>query len=302
MNISLLTWQAKYVFDGLQKYAETLERLLVAETARVLTHETLSVISAKSRELSLEPEDPSDGFVRLRDSFPMILRGSLLPYIHGNFERFARSIANLYLSEKPIPKSNTNEITTRVNAAWPSTFSEETTLRLANYMHLRHACAHTAGRVGRDLYEPKRVAKAAQDIPGATFRSLATPGPELTKIQRWSGYIEFDASFLPEAITFHASQIERIANVVVPKRNSHPGGQPGYAIDLGSTGSSTGSCRNRPSRPVELGRFKLEVPIHCRLNRELCLMQHPRHTQDKFWNRRIEAKTVLSHHLVASLH
>lgn len=216
MNISLLTWQAKYAFDGLREYAETLERLLAAETAHVLTHETLSVISARSRELSLEQEDPSDEFVRLRDSFPAILRGSLLPYIHGNFERIARSIANLYLSEEPIPKGkNTNDITTRVNTAWPSTFSKETTLRLANYMHLRHACAHTAGRVGRDLRDAERVAKAAQDIPGAAFRPLATSGPELTKTQRWSGYIEFDASFLPEAITFHASQIERLANGVV---------------------------------------------------------------------------------------
>lgn len=217
--LQLLQRGSKDTFEHLQEYAATLERLLSAETARLFTHETLSDMVARSRDPSLESEDPSDEFMRLRDSFPMILRGSLLPYIHGNFEMIARSIANLYLPGKALVKSdNAKEIIKRVNAAWPGTCSEEATLRLEGYAYLRHACAHTASTLGKALYDPDKVARAAEHIPGAVFAPLIGPGADLSsfnKEERFLGKVEFDASFLPEAITFHASLVERIANGVV---------------------------------------------------------------------------------------
>lgn len=204
--------QAKVAFEGHRDYADTLERLLAAETARLYTQEALSDIAARARDPSVEAADPSEELFGLRHSFPTILRGSLLPYVHGTFESMTRRVANLFLVGESIPKDcNTNVIVEQVNRSWPGTIDKGAALQLADYMHLRHACAHTAAEVGSALFDPKRVAKAADRTPGASFRSRA---PDVSGARCWAGVIEFEPNFLPEAVAFHAGQLERVTHAL----------------------------------------------------------------------------------------
>jgi hypothetical protein len=157
------------------------------------------------------PAEPSDELTDLRDTFPTLCRGSVLPFIHAAFDVAVRDMGNLCLAP-PIPLNE--PLSTAIDQlrkqlptlAW----SQEACTQIQDYKHLRDACAHSLGSVSRSLYDPKRVRLAAERTKGVRFSGFGMTGPGLHKKLAHVGFVELDETFVREALQFHEDRVREL--------------------------------------------------------------------------------------------
>jgi len=218
-----LTYQhTKNKFDRLGRYSGTVENLLANEYARQFASEYVADIKAQLGVSDDEPAEPSDELADLRDTFPTLFRGSVLPFIHAAFDVAVRDMGNLLVVPAIAVNEPLNsmivELTKRLSAlGW----SNEVQKQIQDYKHLRDACAHSLGSVSRSLYDPKRVRKAAERTKGVRFSGFGITAPGLHPKLAHVGFVELDETFVPAALQFHQDRVRELKDsleAVLPSR------------------------------------------------------------------------------------
>lgn len=214
--------RADFALDQLRAYSVRLEDMLAADVARIATHEILSSLTSGSGAVLNDDDSAADEFAAVKETFPNILRGSLLPYLHSTFERYARSMASLFLPSPLSHRSNACRTAETINAHWAGTFTQAALDQLERYRRLRNACAHTGAEVGGFLDDPHLVKEAAEHTLGVRFNPIVPSGNEYSgrSLQlRSAGVIEFDHDFTKIAADFYDEQIKRVAERVCMPRD-----------------------------------------------------------------------------------
>ncbi len=203
----------KFRLQQLADYAATIERFLATEFSSRYAAETLADIRQRVISPEMEPAEASDQLLALRETFPDILRGTIFVYVVATFEVQVRCYVSDGLGLGGIGRGASlaviGPILDKEFSPGLSKFDLEC---FTHYKDLRDACAHANGVASNDLHRLERVAKAARAIPGASHRPSANPEMTgLTEEQKAMGGIDFDRTFVPEAIKFFRAQFDRIS-------------------------------------------------------------------------------------------
>jgi hypothetical protein len=222
LAVSMSLRRAHAKFDELEAYAEMLERLVGEEFSRLYASEYLEQVrlraAATEEDDEQAEEEPSDELVRLRDTFPNLMRGSLLPYMQGELERAVRTMGNAVLPTPATIETTVNVLLSQLEPVLPGFLPKEERQLLSNYKQLRDAVAQAGVSIGAVLRDPRRVRAAAQRTPGVVFVSwfeAGTPRKDVNKKIRDSGTIEFAPDFLAQALSFHRKIVRDLHDQVV---------------------------------------------------------------------------------------